>query len=390
MDSMDSNVPPPEPPSSSPPPPPTPPPVIPRQPYAPRPPRRGRGWKIAALILAVLLVLSLVANLRHALGRLTSGGATHRTGGPQLDEVTTEDNKSTHKIVVIPVEGIISSDLFDGSGYNMVDYIQDQLKLAEEDDQVKAVILKVNSPGGEVMAADDIHQAILDFQKKSGKPVLASMGSMAASGGYYVSAPCRWIVANELTLTGSIGVIMHSLNFRGLLDKVGVRPEVYKSGKFKDMLSATKDPSEVTPEERAMMQRLIDETFQKFKSVVADGRQAAASRNRDNPGSAEDKGQRLIPDWADYADGRVLSGKEAYTRGFVDELGSWDVAVKRTKRLAQIDRANLVEYHQRFDLSSLLRLFGKAEAPKIKMDLGLEAPKIKAGQLYFLSPTVVH
>src|SRR5262249_4295077 len=148
-----------------------------------------------------------------------------------------------------------------------------QLKRAEEDDRVKAVILKVDSPGGEVMAADQIHNEIAQFQTRSRKPVVASMGSLAASGGYYISAPCRWIIANELSITGSIGVIMSSWNYRGLMDKVGVLTQTYKSGKYKDMLSGSREPDSITPEEKRMVQKLIDETFAKFKQVVSDGRE---------------------------------------------------------------------------------------------------------------------
>src|SRR4029078_5016652 len=153
------------------------------------------------------------------------------------------------------------------NGANMVDVVEEKLKRATQDKSVKAGILKVNSPGGEVLAADDIYNSVEQFQKTSHKPVIAAMGSLAASGGYYVSAPCQWIVANELTITGSIGVIMNSFNYRGLMDKVGLRPEVFKSGKFKDMLSGSKKESEITDEERQMIQRLVNETFEKFKSV---------------------------------------------------------------------------------------------------------------------------
>src|SRR5690242_15201400 len=162
----------------------------------------------------------------------------------------------------------------------MVEIIKAQLKHAEDDSHVKAVLLKVDSPGGEVLASDEINRALSDFQKKARKPVVASMGNLAASGGYYVSAPCRWIVANDLTITGSIGVIMHSYNYRGLMNKVGLRPETYKSGKFKDMLSGDRDPEEIPPQEREMIQSLINETYGKFKDVVADGRKRAADLNK--------------------------------------------------------------------------------------------------------------
>jgi len=209
-----------------------------------------------------------------------------------LDEVITEDNDAANKIAVIEVDGIITSRSMDQGGYNMVDLIKAQFKRAEDDDKVKAVILKVDSPGGEVLASDEIYRIIGDFQKKTHKPVIGSMGNLAASGGYYVSAPCRWIVANDLTITGSIGVILHTWNYRGLMNKVGLRPQTYKSGKFKDMLSGEREPEEIPPEdlkkEREMVQSLIDDTYNKFKGVVASGRQQAAKENKE-------KGRPLDP-----------------------------------------------------------------------------------------------
>jgi protease-4 len=206
------------------------------------------------------------------------------------------------------------------------------------------------------------------------------MGSLAASGGYYVAAPCRWIVANELTITGSIGVIMNGLNYRGLMDKVGLRPEVYKSGKFKDMLSGSREPDQITPEERAMIQKLIDQTYGKFKSVVAAGRKSAHEEN-------QKEGRPLVGDWAEYADGRVLSGQEAYNLGFVDELGNFDDAVGRAKQIAKIRQdANVIEYRQRYDFGDFLGLFGESRSSSqvLKVDWGVELPKLQAGHLYYL------
>ena len=388
---MDSNLPPINQPNV-----PTPPPLLPPPPrLSATPQRKGSGWKVAAVLLACLLVISLVFNPLHFLRVILKGTAAQgRTAGPKLEEAVLEDNDSANKIAVVPVEGIITSDLVERGNYGMVDYIKDQLKMATQDERVKAVVLKVNSPGGEVLASDEISSAISKFQNDSHKPVIVSMGSLAASGGYYVSAPCRWIVANELTITGSIGVIMHTFNYRGLMNKVGLRPLVYKSGRFKDMLSGDKDLENPTPQEKddlaaeeKMVKDLINQTFDKFKSVVAEGRQQANKKNQQN---SDLKGQPLARNWADYADGRVLSGQEAYDLGFVDELGNFDVAVKRARKLAKIESANLVEYQQIFDLSSIFRLLGKSETPKLKIDVGLETPKLKAGQPYFLSPTFAH
>ena len=367
-----------------PPPPLTPPPVLAPGP-PPRPSRRGRGWMIFAFVLLVLLGLSVLMNLGHLLESMFSiKGVGAHVAGPRLDEMVLEDNDASSKIAVVPVEGIITSQVIDRGGFNLVDIIKAQLKRADKDDKVKAVILKVDSPGGEVLASDEISRALEEFQDKSGKPVIVSMGSLAASGGYYISAPSRWIVANELTITGSIGVIMHGFNYRGLMNKVGVRPEVYKSGKFKDMLSGSREPEEVTPEERQMLQALIDQTYAKFKDVVAEGRKQAHEKN-------EKAGKELARDWADYADGRVLSGKEAQQLGFVDELGNFDVAAQRAKKIAKVrGGANLIEYRQRYDLSDFLGMFGESQSRVLKVDVGIELPKLEAGRLYFLSPTYLH
>ena len=344
---------------------------------------------VFAIILLVVLVFSLFGNLSSFMSGLVFSKSKHtRSVGPRLEEVITEDNDASDKIAVIDVQGIITSRAFDSGGYDMVELIKAQLKRAEDDNKVKVVILKVDSPGGEVLASDEIYRAISDFQKNAHKSVVASMGNLAASGGYYVSAPCQWIVANPLTITGSIGVILHSWNYRGLMNKVGLQPETYKSGKFKDMLSGERDPDEVTKEEREMVQGLIDQTYNRFKSVVAEGRAGAHERNKRN--AAKDQGRTLARDWEDYADGRVLSGSEAFKLGFVDQNGNFEDAVDRAKMIAGIRSANLVEFRQRYDISDLFRLFGQSESRVVKLDLGVEAPKLQAGQLYFLSPTFAH
>jgi protease IV len=360
----------------------TPPPVI--TPPPPAKPRRSWGWMIVSIILIVLLGFSLLGNFAQAVSHAIGGGlnrgfknSTAREVGPKLDEYILEDNNAHNKIAVVAVNGIIASTT-DQAGNDMVDVIKAQLDRAKDDKRVKAVILKVDSPGGEVMASDEIKRVIVKFQEDSGKPVVCSMGSLAASGGYYISAPCRWIVANELTITGSIGVIMHGYNYRGLMDKIGVAPMTFKSGKFKDMLSPDRSTNEIPPEEHAMVQGLIDETYQKFKGVVANGRRQAHDKNGK-------EGKPLADDWANYADGRVLSGTQALTLGFVDQVGDFDDAVERTEKIAHIGDANLIEYRERYDISDFLSMFGQSgSAHDIKLDLGLDIPKLRAGCMYFL------
>ena len=360
-----------------------PPPVI--TPPPPAKPRRSWGWMIVSLILIVLLGFSLLGNLVQAVSHAIGGGfdrgfktTNAREVGPKLDECILEDNGAHNKIAVITVDGVITSHTPDQAGNNMVDVIQAQLDRAKDDKRVKAVILKVDSPGGEVMASDEINKAIQKFQDESRKPVICSMGSLAASGGYYISAPCRWIVANDLTITGSIGVIMHGINYRGLMDKVGIAPMTFKSGKYKDMLSPDRSTNDIPPEERAMVQSLIDETFQKFKGVVRTGRAAAHEKNKV-------EGKPLALDWEDYADGRVLSGNQALSLGFVDQVGDFDDSVERAKRIAHFDDANLIEYRERYDISDFLSMFGQSgSAHDIKLDLGLDIPKLRSGCMYFL------
>ena len=346
---------------------------------------------VVAIILLVLLVFSWFVIFAHMFSRAVRMGgkfqqAAVSQAGPQLEEVTLKDNGARSKIAVITVDGVISSQEADESGNNMVDVIKAQLDAAEDDDNVKAVILKVDSPGGEVMASDQIYRAIKKFEDgsddKDGKPVICSMGALAASGGYYISSPCRWIVANQLTLTGSIGVIMETINYRGLMDKIGVEPYVFKSGKYKDMLSGMRSTNEIPAGEHAMVQGLIDETFDRFKEVVQDGRDAAHEKNKS-------EGQPLASDWKNYADGRVLSGDQALQLGLVDELGDFQDAVDRAKKITGISNANLVEYRETYDISNFLRLFGQSavqrmSAGSVKLDLGFEPPQLKLGVPYFL------
>lgn len=322
----------------------------------------------------------MLLNLGSLVSALGMGAGTIRHAtGPKLQEALVEDHSSADKIAVLRLEGIISSDRSDG-GFSMVDVVKAQLEAAKEDDHVRAVILRVDSPGGEVLASDEIYRLISDFQKQTQKPVVASMGNLAASGGYYVSTPCRWIVANELTITGSIGVIMSSLNYRSLMDKVGLYPMVFKSGKYKDILSGSRKLEDIPEEEQAMIKGLINETYGKFKDVISTGREAAYAMNANGPL----KSKQLINDWTEFADGRVFLGVEAMRMGFVDQVGNFNDAVETARTLAGVKSANVVEFQQFFDLGDFFRMFGKTKTPVMKVDLGLQPSALKPGCMYFL------
>lgn len=334
------------------------------------------------LSLLLLLILTLMVGGRM-LENMAAGG-TEPQSNDNLTEQTLKNPDAAVKLAVIPIEGMILGGSLGYEGGNMVAAVEAQLKRAEEDDRVKAVLLRIDSPGGEVVASDDIARLVREFQERSGKPVVASMGSLAASGGYYISAPCRWIVANELTITGSIGVIMQTYNYRELMDKVGVRAQTFKSGKFKDMLSGSKKLEEIDPAEREMMQEMIMASFARFKQVVREGRAAAKEKNPETV-------RALAANWEEFADGRVLHGKAAFEHGFVDEVGHFDIAVESAKRLAGVTGpARLVAYKRALNLGSFFRLLGRGGegGATVKIETGLKLPKVEPGRPYFLLPAL--
>jgi protease-4 len=172
---------------------------------------------------------------------------------------------------------------------------------------------------------------------------------------------------------------MEGLNYRGLMDKIGVAPDVYKSGIHKDMLSGMRETNEIPADEHQLVQDLIMETYGQFTNIVAEGRGAAHEKNKN-------EGRALASDWTKYADGRVVSGTKALQLGLVDELGDFDAAVDRAEKIANSGRkANLIEYRERYDLSNFLSMLGQSsKSHDIKLDLGMDIPKLQAGALYFL------
>ena len=228
------------------------------------------------------------------------------------------------KIAVIRVEGVLSggasSESWQG-GTVGAETLAQQLNEARHDPSVKAVLLRINSPGGSVSAAEETAREIARY-KESGKPIIASMGDIAASAGYWLAAGCDKIYANPSTLTGSIGVYMPYLNLEGLYDKLGVRQEKIKSGVHKDILSPERP---MTPEEREILQTMVSEMYDTFVGVVSEGR-------------------KLSPDAVrKLADGRVYTGRQAKTAGLVDELGNFQDAVIATGELAGLGSSPTVK-----------------------------------------------
>jgi len=235
------------------------------------------------------------------------------------------------KIAVINIAGEIieSSSALDMSNGVVSTIVSNELKKAHEDKNVKAVVLSVNSPGGGVNPSFEIYKWVKAL-KLNNKPVVVSMGDMAASGGYLLSAPADKIYALPTTWTGSIGVIMSLPNYEGLFEKIGYKEIVIKSGKLKDMGSSSRALSD---EEKAVFQNMIDDAYDQFVTIVAEGR-------------GKDKAEIKK-----IADGRIYSGKQAKENGLVDELGGLDDAIKEAANLSHITDYTVVEYSRPVSLS---------------------------------------
>lgn len=227
------------------------------------------------------------------------------------------------KVAVVRIEGPI----IDSKG--AIEEIKDYAK----DVSIKAIVLRVDSPGGAVAPSQEIYEEVKKATAK--KKVVVSMGALAASGGYYISSPASRIIANPGTLTGSIGVIMEIPNVEGLMNKVGVKTEVIKSGRHKDIASMFRG---IGREERMILQGVLDDVHEQFIKAVAEGRKMSQ------------EGARKL------ADGRIFTGKQALGVGLVDELGNIEDAIKVAAKLAGIKgEPNVVSKKEKFSVIDLLR-----------------------------------
>ncbi len=261
---------------------------------------------------------------------------------PDLD-LSTED-----RIALIRVEGVIlDSQTTVG-----------ELKRFSENPSVKAIVLRIDSPGGGVVPSQEIYDAVKRVRSKSNKTVIASMGSVAASGGYYIAAATDRIVANPGTLTGSIGVIMETANIEGLLQKIGVEGVVIKSGKYKDVGSPLRKMSD---EERGLLQTVMDDVHKQFIEAVAEGR------------SLE------LTDAQALADGRIFTGRQAKEAKLVDELGDLEDAIQLAADVVGIEgEPKVVETRRRFSIRELLESKFSAMFPKLDFHSGVSMKYLMA------------
>ncbi|MDT8304247.1 MAG: signal peptide peptidase SppA, partial [Sedimentisphaerales bacterium] len=290
---------------------------------APR--RKGSGWKI---FWGIALALSFIANvvLFLMLIGVIVMFATGQTG--VLDEEIIREGPSRTKIAMISLQGVIYGETASD--------IYRQLKIVRKDRHVKAVIVRVNSPGGTISASDQIYMEINKFRKEENIPVVAFMQGVAASGGYYTSVACDQIIAEPTTITGSIGVISWYLVMQELLeDKLGILPVTIKSGEKKDWPSSFRKPE---PEEIQYMQdKVITPALERFIKVIAEGRKASLT----------------IEEIRVLADGGIYGAKEAKEEKLIDEIGYLDEAIDLAKSLAGIDKAQVVQYRKPFSISDV-------------------------------------
>jgi protease-4 len=241
------------------------------------------------------------------------------------------EGEGPDKVLVMDISGVLAYEEKNKEGsfreeVNLIARVKEELRKAASDDEIKALVLRIQSPGGTVNASDLIHHEILEFKKKRNVVVVACFLGIATSGGYYVATAADHIVAQPTTLTGSIGTIALKFNVEGLMEKVGIAEETVKSGDKKDMWSPFRP---ATREEKKIFQSIIDEYQDKFLEVVREGRKNMSEA-----------------DLAKVKDGRVFSGGQAFKLGLVDQLGYLYDAIQWAKNAAGIERAKVVMYHR--------------------------------------------
>ncbi len=336
----------------------------------PRSQGSSRGCLIAVLCviggiggLAVLVGIVLIS-LVFSTEWLQDG-----ENGREFRETVVTDTKSRQKIAVVNVKGmIVSQDKLKAASSGT---IKKQLERAKKAPRVAAVVLDMNTPGGEVTASDEIYRAVKRVQA-AGKPVITCMHGMGASGGYLIAAGSEHIVANRLTLTGSIGVIMGTLNYSEFLDEHHLKMEIYKSGEMKDALNGARDRR---PEEKKYINSLVDKTFKEFARIVAENR-------------ADYEDWKEVKN-AEIGDGRVLLGENAKDLGLVDECGSFRDAVEKARDLGNAPNANVVRYKPKVGLTDFLFSVRSQIANGARSILPPEQRMLEPGHLYYLLPTVV-
>ncbi|MAA74726.1 MAG: signal peptide peptidase SppA [Salinisphaeraceae bacterium] len=249
---------------------------------------------------------------------------------PGLQE-TVVDGEGDAKILLLDISGFISDEPTSRAlgliqERSMLDRVAEELDTAAEDEDIRAVVLRINSPGGGVTASDEIYHRLRRYHEATGVPVIASLGSVAASGAYYLACAAQHIMAHPTSVTGSVGVIIVGVNVAGLMDKLGVANQTYTTGSHKDMLSPLR---ETRPEEAEIVQSVLNDLFARFKQVV------------------RSRGDKLDEQaWPDIIDGRIFSAERARQIGLTDATGRLQDALDQARRMAGVDEARVIMYHR--------------------------------------------
>lgn len=305
---------------------------------------------------------------------LAAAGCTFRfdvLGEDKMQEVVLLKSPAKEKVLVVDVEGMISSlkpsGVFSREG-DVLSQVYVRLQRAGEDPLVRGIILRLDTPGGDATSSDILYREVLKFKKRTGLPVVALMMSVAASGGYYVASACDAIVAHPTTITGSIGVISLFPDVEGLLSKVGVKVQVIKSGRLKDAGSPFRNLSE---EEQRLFQEVIDELYERFLAVVHDKRKDALT----------------LEEVRAIADGRVYTASQALKLKLIDEVGYFDEALTRVLSLAKTSSARVVAYTYYPKRQSNLYA-AKLEKPALFDDKNItdSLPQLQSGFYYLWLP----
>jgi protease IV len=295
--------------------------------------KRWLALGIAVFLFIASISFQFITSL--AFGNFAFEDNWFGTADKEISERVLEKGRANQKIVVLEVNGVIQdavnpSSILETPAYSHKRFMK-MLTYAGESNDVKGIVIRVNSPGGGVVESAEIYDRITEIQEKYEKPIYVSMGSMAASGGYYISTPADKIFASPDTLTGSLGVIMQSINYGELAEEYGVKFQTIKSGPYKDIMSPVRD---MTSEERDILQTLINNAYEGFVDVISEGR-----------GLSEGHVRQL-------ADGRIYDGRQAKENGLIDEFGYLDETIEALKNDYNITGATVVKFDQDFALSS--------------------------------------
>jgi protease-4 len=290
-----------------------------------------------------------------------------------LEEVEVQPGKGwwPPRVAIIEVEGLLMNARTGGllqAQENPVSRFAQQMEAAERDPSVKAVVLRVNCPGGTVTATDTMYQIVKRFKQKTKKPVVASTQEVAASGGYYVALASDHIVVQPTSVVGSIGVIFETMQFKGTLDKLGITSESIKSGSLKDMGSPFKL---LRDDEKEVMQEMVDEYFARFVALVRERRPRLREEATADLDSYKKHG------YAGIFSGRVYSGEKAVELGLADRTGMLTDALDAARRLAKVPNAGAILYKRPYGYGGSIYANTQTPPPKSNV-LRLELPETSA------------